>query len=578
MRRHGLRSVAALLIALAIAGCGKKVDHDAPLAFVPADTPYVIANLEPLPQATVAKIAQQMQATWPLLFPMVDKMIDSSLAKSQAGDTPANAPELDAKAARVAKAILAELRTRDTPEKWQQIGLGPQIRSAIYGVGLLPVMRVELADVDAFRAMVARVEQNAGEKLATARVGEQDVWTMGDAHALVLIAIEGKHLVATVVPGTADDAMKRRMLGLERPASNLAETDALATFNKARGYLPYGSGWLDTRRVLALVNDDPAIAAFAQIAGMPAPSLDATCRSELDAIAAKMPRLAFGYTAFDAERMAMHVRLDLDQALAKSLAALPASLPGAGSNEALFDLAFALPILHGRDFLVAQADAIAATPFKCAMLADLNDSAKEAKDKLDQTIPPPIADLFGARATLDSLVLADPATAKELDVSGRILIGSNNPSFLTGLAQMAVPGLQKITLAPDGKAVAIPADALPAELGGKFELHVAMTPKMLGISVGKDQAAKLEAAVAAKPASAGTVLESTVSGAIYSLAADAMKQYAGKLPPDPDMREMLESQSKIYALYAQWFRQIDVSIAFGTDGIDFQETVDFAKH
>ncbi|MEO7431095.1 MAG: hypothetical protein ABIR62_03585 [Dokdonella sp.] len=576
MRMHRSRSVAALLAIVAITGCGKKVDLDAPLAFAPADTPYVIANLEPLPQAAVARMADQMQASWSLALPMVDKLIDGALAKNASDDTAAG--QIDAKSARVAKAILAEIRTRDTPEKWQQVGLGPNVRSAIYGVGILPVMRVELADVDAFRAMVARVEQNAGDKLATARVGEQDVWTIGDAHAQVLIAIEGKHLVATVVPGTADEAMKRRALGLDRPASSLAETDAVGVFNKARGYLPYGSGWIDTRRVLALVNDDPAIAAFAEKAGMPKTALDATCRSELDAIAAKMPRFGFGYTAFDADKMAVHARLDLDPALAKSLAALPGALPGARSPNALFDLAFALPILRGRDFLVAQADAIAAAPYKCALLADLNEAATESKAKLDQTIPPPIADLSGARATLDSLVLPDAATSKELEFSGRILIGSSNPSFLTGLAQMAVPGLQKITLAPDGKAVAIPSDALPGDIGGKFELYVAMTPTVLGISVGKDQAAKLEAAVAAKPASAGTLLETNVSGAIYTLAADGMQQYADKLPPDPDMREMLESQRKMYALYAQWFRQIDFNVAFGADGIDFQETVDFAKH
>jgi hypothetical protein len=578
MRMHGMRSLGVLIAVVAIAGCTKKIDSDAPLAFVPADTPYVIANLEPLPEATVAQFGNQMQSMWPLLFPMIDKLIDTSLQKSQGDDTPAEVRALAAKSTRVAKAILAEIRTRDTPEKWQQVGLGPKAHSAIYGVGILPVMRLELFDVDAFRAMIARIETNAGDKLATARVGEQEVWTIGDEHALALMAIVGKHLVLTVVPGNADDALKRRVLGLDRPASNLAEMGALATFNKARGYLPYGSGWLDTRRLLALSIDDPAIAAFAQAAGAPKPALDSVCRGEFDAIAAKMPRVALGYTALDADRMALHARLDLEPALAKSLAALPGLLPGARSNDALFDMAFALPVLRGRDFIVAQADAIAAAPFKCAMLSSLNESATEGKAKLDQVIPPPIADLFGARATLDSLVLPDPATSKEMEVAGRILIGSNNPSFLTGLAQMAVPGLQKITLAPDGKAVAIPADALPAEVGGKFELHVAMNAKTLGISVGKDQVTRLEAAVAATPGPAGTMIESTVSGAVYQLAADGMAKFADKLPPDPDTREMLESQRKLYAMYAQWFRQIDVSVAFGAEGVDLNETVDFVKH
>ena len=163
-------------------------------------------------------------------------------------------------------------------------------------------------------------------------------------------------------------------------------------------------------------------------------------------------------------------------------------------------------------------------------------------------------------------------------MSGRVLIGSNNPSFLTGLAQMAVPGLQKVALASDGKAVAIPSDALPAELTGKFDIHVAMTAKTLGIAVGKDQVSKLEAAVAAGPGRPGVLLESNVSGAIYKLAADGFTQFADKLPADPQMHDMLESQRAMYALYSQWFKHLGASVTFGTEGIDVSETVEFAKH
>jgi hypothetical protein len=42
-----------LLSAFLLVACGKKDDPDAPLAFVPADTPYVYANLEPAPEKTV---------------------------------------------------------------------------------------------------------------------------------------------------------------------------------------------------------------------------------------------------------------------------------------------------------------------------------------------------------------------------------------------------------------------------------------------------------------------------------------------------------------------------------------------
>lgn len=574
MRYHARNGLVALGAAILIAACGKKAEHEAPIAFVPADTPYVIAALEPVPDATAQRFAAQAQGIWTAVSPMFDQMIAEIEQKPNEEATPEQR-EQAAKAVRVLKAVLDEVRGRDTAEKWREVGLGTQIRSAIYGVGLLPVLRLEILDADALRGMIGRIEQKAGEKLATARIGEQDVWTLGGDPLLGLMAIEGKHLVISVVPAGADDALKRRVLGLDRPAQSLADTNGLADFNKARGYLPYASGWIDTRRVLALFNDDPAVAALAQAAGEPKPALDATCRGEFDAIAAKAPRLALGYTRFDTERMSMHMRLDLDPALAKTLAALPTALPGARSDDALFDIAFALPVLRGRDFLVAQADAIAAAPFQCDMLQPLNEQAAEMKSKIDQTIPPPLADLIGVRITLDRLVLPDAANDDKLDLAGRVLVGSNNPGFLASLAQMSVPALQKIQLAPDGKAVAIPADAIPGEYAQGHEIHAAMGAKTLGLAVGKDQAAKLEASVTAAATTPGVMIESSLDAAVYKLMGDAFAMFADKMP-DKD-RAAIDMQRKLYAMYTQWFKRLGGRASFGAEGLDITQDVEYAK-
>ena len=47
-------------------------------------------------------------------------------------------------------------------------------------------------------------------------------------------------------------------LGLDRPAQSLADTGTFEAFDKARGYLPYGSGWVDTRRLVALIGTPEA--------------------------------------------------------------------------------------------------------------------------------------------------------------------------------------------------------------------------------------------------------------------------------------------------------------------------------
>lgn len=574
MRKPARIGFLAVAAALAVAACGKKTDADAPIAFVPADTPYVVAALEPVPEATAKQLAARAQAVWANVFPVVDQTIAEISKKAGEEQSPEDRAAAE-KGLRVLKALFDEMRGRDTPEKWREVGLGTQARSAIYGVGLLPVARLEIVDADALRAMIARIEQKSGTKLDTARIGEQDVWTFGNEQVLGLMAIEGKHFVVTAVPAGADETLKRRVLGLDRPARSLADTNALADFNKARGYLPYASGWLDTRRLLAAFADGPEVALFAAASGETKPELDATCRAEFDALLAKVPLVAFGYTKLDADAQSMHMRVDLDPALAKTLAAVPDALPGKRSDDALFDLAISLPVLRARDFLVAQADAVARAPFQCRHLEPLNASLAEMKTKLDQTIPPPLSDLLGVRVTLDRLVLPAADGSRKLDVAARVLVGSNNPAFLTSLAQMSVPQLRTIQVAADGKAVAIPPDVVPGGYLDGSALHVAMGAKTLGLAVGNDETPKLEAAVTAAPG-AGVAIDSQVSGAFYKLLGDAIGEYGNLLPAE--QRASLEVNAKLYAMYADWFKRVGGDVRFGADGIDFTQDVEYAAH
>jgi hypothetical protein len=270
----------------------------------------------------------------------------------------------------------------------------------------------------------------------------------------------------------------------------------------------------------------------------------------------------------------MHARLDLDPATAKSLLALAPALPGSASPDALFDFAIALPVLRARDLLVAQYDAVEKAPFRCALLASANAGAAETKAKLTRTIPPPFSDFSGVRMTLGHLAWPSADTAALPDVSGMLLIGSNNPSFMTSLAQLSVPALQSLKLAADGKPVAIPPGALPG-LPGNLDLNVALGTKVLGVAFGKDQLADLSAAVTATPAASTTLLEMNMRGEIYTTFADAIDHFSAVLPQES--RKQLEVQRKLYALYARWFEHIDARITLAPEGIELSEGVVF-KH
>lgn len=546
----------AIATTLAVAGCGKDVDTNAPLAFVPADTPYLFANVEPAPEAVIAHWRTQMQGAWPLFTEMMDDVL-AEVGKKDG----------DADAAKVLKAVLAEVRGRSTPEQWRELGFDTRARVAFYGVDLWPVMRLELSDPEAFRAMVARIEQDAGKALGSKRIGDQEVRTFGNGEAHGLLAVEGRHLVLAFTAGAADEALERRLLGIDRPAQAF-DAAALADFNKARGYLPYGSGWVDTRRVIATI-----VAKASE--GDPAKAPDATCREEIDGLAAKAPRFAFGYRDFDDKHVTMHARIDLDPALAKALSALSVPLPGATPDDALLDFAMAMPVLKARDFFVAQADALAKAPFRCADLVSINQDMADAKAKLVQAVPPPLGDLTAARITLDRFSWRAGEDAMP-DVAGTFLLGSGNPALLASLAQMTSPALAGVAIAPDGKPVAIPAAALPPQVAGKLDLDVAMTTNAIGVSFGKDEAPRLAAALAAPAAADGALITSRMRGEVYAKFGEAIERFGAALPPES--RKQLDTQRRLYALYAQWFDHIDARMAIVPEGIDIVESVAFGAH
>src|SRR5262249_25771782 len=156
---------------------------------------------------------------------------------------------LDERTRRVLVALLEELKTHANWNRLREIGLKPDARVAFYCVGFVPVLRMELGDAAAFKAEVARIEQSAGVRMTVAKAGDQEYWLAGNDTIAAAIAVEGAQLVVTVLPPNASDALKRTLLGVERPAQNLAAAGTLEALAKQNGYSRYGEGFVDFVRL-----------------------------------------------------------------------------------------------------------------------------------------------------------------------------------------------------------------------------------------------------------------------------------------------------------------------------------------
>ncbi|MBN8740870.1 MAG: hypothetical protein BGP24_13945 [Lysobacterales bacterium 69-70] len=552
-----VRRVAPLALLLALAGCGSKTDPNAPLAFVPADTPYVFANLEPLPQPVIDQWAQTTREVWPISLNLYRRMLDKAEAEAP-----------DSVPLKAARALLDEISGHIAAGTAEALGIKGSTRMAAYGIGALPVLRLELADPAKLRAAVARVEAKAGAQLPKAQLGALEYWALPLEKFQLLAAIVDQQLVLSIAPAAASDDLRKQLFGLTRPARPL-DPATLTTLNKRYGYLPYSSGYVDFVRLVDFIGDeaDPQRRELAAaFGGMPA--MDATCKAEVRSIVAKFPRFVAGYTRLDPKHMAVHAQLELEPTLAKEFAASLAAAPGTGAAaEGLTDFALALPVLKQKSFWLKQAKAVVEKPYACTELAELNASFAKLKQSLDATIPPPASDLAGLRLQLSKLEFAAGKDKPEL--AGKLVVALNNPAGAAAMAQLLVPSLKDLKLTADGKPVALPADLAPPPVPPLF---VAMNDRALALSAGAGEEAGLGAFLTAPAAAEPMFLRMQFTGAMYGHLGSMFDAMAPLIPAE--QRADIDAQKQLFALYEKWLERIEVTMTANDGGVALRETVE----
>jgi len=647
---HTMRKIIPSLLivgVVAIAGCKKEgagtsgpgvVAADDPLTYVPSDTPYVMANIDPQPVDVsnywIEKIdksgkigdmyASQLDGVAKMLHdqaancapasnggggsamqdPPANGQGESEDAASSTADDTASSAEGDGaasgsetpaqvtgmagsgicspdnvahreKAMKLVDAVKAEVGGKDVKGLMDLAGLSPQYHFAFYGIGLVPVLRLELAKPDNLRATIGRIETASGSKLPTGKVGGLDYWIINgdkaDAKLEGVFAISGKQLVATIAPAKASDADLRTLFGLDKPAKSLADSGDLAALDKKMNYLTYGSGYFDSARLVAVLKAPPTPleTSFLTAIGENKPAIDAVCSAEYDQLAAAWPRASFGVTDLSVKHMAVRGVLETRADIAKDLMTLRAPMPGMKlAQDSLFDFGFSANLTKLPELATKYADATAKSPWKCPQLVGLNHSMEQSRTTLTNPGFAGYAPMFhGLHAIVDKLVIKDDQPVP--DIAAVVAIGSDNPASLLSMAGSMVPGIATLGLKPDG--VAKPLPPMP-NLPLNAPMFAAMTDKLLSISIGTGEDAKLGDAMklddAQQPLFAGGA-----KGEVYHLIAQFQRKTAASMG-DPTLKQSMEQQAKMMDMQADWFKRVDINVELTDAGIELHESVD----
>ena len=524
--RSTTRFMALGLTSFVLAACGHK-DKDAPLAFVPADTPYVVANLDVLDDDTRKALLAQADTQLPSQLAQLDAAADQMAKKDPDG-------------ARLMHALVAEFNGKTIETFAQNAGLDLKGYSALYGLGLAPVLRISLSDPKAFDGFVGRLETAYGKKLDVASIGAQSYrkYNFAASGTEAILAMVGKQAVLSLLPAEASPALIRQALGLDRPEKSLQDDGRLTTLAKAKGYQSWVVGDLDLTRALpmAISGNDPLFAsiikahAAAESAKTGEPianqlQTSPSCAPEATRIAARVPAISFGYTQLDTGHQNVRFDIALADDISKAFFDLKVDLPGLGSaGTSPFDVSIALPVAQLRTFWSAQADAVAAKPFTCPALTDLNDGFAKLGPAMQKAAIPPFGDLLGLRVALDTLTPAKDGGMPTF--TGRIVLGSNNPTGLLAMSQMMVPALAQLKLTPNGPPASLPKDM--ASLLGQ-PTWVALGDKAIAIGVGAGEDAQLADTLKATTGDTGRTGRMHLTGAMYTTWLELMEAKADSL-------------------------------------------------
>lgn len=511
---HLARTLAATIVVLATLASpladAKARKPNELLQYIPAETPYVMAFTKPFPDDLMDKFEPSMDKMLSAYQRMMRYKLSEQLIVL-------SAQEGGAEEAERLQAFMDELLGLMSVEGLHDAGIDRDAILAIYGDGILPVLRIAMTEAGKLDAAIARLEAGAEEEFLVGEIDGTSYRYRDFEELRLVIGTFGKDAVVAVVPAKYGDERLAQTLGIEKPRNSLAKSKDLTKIAKQYGFTEHFVSFIDIERIAATFTGDPSglNAEFLQLAGVDAEEIPAECRSEVEQLASVMPRIVMGYTKVDSEIMETGLIAELRNDIALGLASLPTAVPGLGADlGGLFSFGFSLDMLAARAFYEARIDAIEADPYECMYFADLNESAVKGRAALAQPLPPVVYSFRGMLANVTGIEGMDFASEQPPEsIDASLLIAIENAQDLVMMAAMMSPEIAALNLLPDGKARALD---LPQLATMAKEAFAALSESGVSVAMGEGAQDQAEALLTADVAD---------SKPFMSFSMDAKKYY-----------------------------------------------------
>ncbi len=548
-----------------IAGCSKPEESPSLLQYVPADTPYVFASTEPMPDS----LADKLEPTIDEVLEAYQRIIRHAMAEEL---VELSAEEDGAEKAEKLQALVDEVLGLMSIKGIRDAGIDRDAAFVFYGNGLLPVVRLELSDAEAFDAAIARIESKAENQLSVGDLEGEEYKYLDVEEVRLIIATLDDQAIITVAPVQFDYEQLARVLGITKPATTLADSKGLELLAEEYGFGNFFTGYIDSVLIANtfLGNATGVDQDLLAILDYDVSELSDSCKAEFLGLAGIAPRMVFGYTDMNDEYIDSVFVVELREDIAEGLTTIPRPVPGLGQDfGGLMSFGFGVDLLKAREFYEARLDAMEAEPFECDKLSSLQGFAAMGRQALSQPVPPVVYSFQGIVAVISDIQgmdLAKQQPPESMDAS--FLVAIENAEALVAMGAMMDPQLAAMNLQPDGKPVKLELAQL-AEIAD--EAHAALSDNALAVAVGEGseaKAAELLVAESKEPAPLFSMTMDTAS--YYGLIGDAMMHSEPKEGEEETPLAVRTALKDVMTLMGQVYRRMALDVTLTPKGIEMR--------
>lgn len=450
------------------------------LDYIPADTPVFTGQLKPFP------LKNYLQSI-------------SSNYQQYSTDSLAQLGDLDSPMAKFFVSIYKQYMDgmKDPTALLKAFGLPNEIKPYFYTLGVVPVLKTDINQIDAFWAVLDKAEQESGythEKRTLAGI-DYRAYSFAEEgstdKADLLFAHKDGILTVTFSASSIEPEVLEMALGLKKPAQSLAASGMLQEIIKTHGFMDDSISFINHVEIVkAITSQDGNMLAkqltkFLAEEGQGEDPLaqirTPECRTELTAIAANWPRTVGGLTAFTSTEKESHMAASFvieskNQAILTALQKMRGFIPThlADINSTIFSMGLGIDVNEVAPSLTAIWDDLQKPQLTCAPLAEL-------QAELSQQSPAMLGMFTGMAngvkglsvSLLDYKMSSQDQEPKLESLDALISLTADNPSMLFNMVKPFAPMLAELQVADNGEPTDLsPLLMLPPELNIKPMLAI----------------------------------------------------------------------------------------------------------